>query len=337
MVLQKYYIGVDVAKETLDFALVHEGKLFTHESIKNEKKAIKKLLCQWSKEYEFDFKEVLTCMEHTGIYSYNLIQYLQETECKICIESAYNIKHSNGLQRGKNDKIDAERIALYGWRNRENLKEWKAPAEIIKQLKQLMNLRKNLLKCKKSLELFTKEMTGFEDKNIVKDQKQNCNKSIKALISDIENIEQKIMVLLKSDEELMKIYHILISVEGIGNVTAVMLIVTTNAFTTFTEGKKFACYAGVVPFEHTSGKSIRGRNKVSHFANKEIKTALHMCALSASYGKGELGEYYQRKISEGKNKMSVINAVRNKIVLRVFACVKNNKMYDKNQHRAGVA
>ncbi|MBX7183242.1 MAG: IS110 family transposase, partial [Bacteroidia bacterium] len=30
------------------------------------------------------------------------------------------------------------------------------------------------------------------------------------------------------------------------------------------------------------------------------------------------------------NKMSVINAIRNKIVLRIFACVRNEKKYEKN-------
>jgi transposase len=333
MLLQKYYIGVDVAKETLDFSLVCDGNTFCHSSIKNDKKDIKKLLKNWAKEFSFEFRELLVCMEHTGIYNYKLVQYLASTECIVCIDSAYNIKHSRGLQRGKNDKIDAERIALYAWRNREILKTWQAPETNIKKLKYLMNLRKNLLKCKSSLKLSTKEIIGFENNDIVKDQQRNCSKTLRAIDQDVKNVEHKILLYIKENERLNRIYEVLLSVEGIGFVSAVMFIVTTNGFTSFLEGKKFACYAGVVPFEHTSGKSIRGRTKVSHFANKEMKTALHMCALSAAYSKGELGEYYRRKILEGKNKMSVINAVRNKIVLRVFACVKNNKMYEKNLNK----
>lgn len=133
--------------------------------------------------------------------------------------------------------------------------------------------------------------------------------------------------IVKQDEELEKMYTILLSVEEIGKVTALMFLVTTNGFAHFSEAKKFACYAGVVPFECTSGKSIRGKNKVSHFANKEMKSALHLCALTLINSKGELGDYYRRKVAEGKNKMSVLNAMRNKIILRVFACIKNNKIY----------
>jgi transposase len=331
MMMQKYFIGVDVAKETLDFSLVYEGKVISHASIQNELKTIKNLLKQWSKENQFKYSETLVCMEHTGIYSYHLVQFLQQTECMICMEPAYTIKHSNGLQRGKNDKIDSARIAIFAWKNKELLKEWKAPKSIVKRLKQLMSLRKNIIKSKLSLELYTNELRGFSDKNSVKELKQSCRKSIAALQKDKEAIEHKMVSLLQTDDEVHRIYKILISVEGIGSITAILFIVTTNAFTSFTEGKKYACYAGVVPFDYSSGKSIRGRNKVSHLANKEVKTALHMGAIALCCGKGELGQFYQRKVAEGKNKMAVLNAVRNKIVLRAFSCVKNDRLYEKGR------
>jgi len=66
-------------------------------------------------------------------------------------------------------------------------------------------------------------------------------------------------------------------------------------------------------------------------ANKTFKTALYMYALSSTRVKGELQDYFLRKVAEGKNKMSVINALRNKIIQRVFVCVKNKTLYDKNR------
>lgn len=44
--------------------------------------------------------------------------------------------------------------------------------------------------------------------------------------------------------------------------------------------------------------------------------------------------YFERKVLEGKNKMSIINAVRNKLVHRVFAVVRDNRMYEDNYIRA---
>jgi transposase len=83
----------------------------------------------------------------------------------------------------------------------------------------------------------------------------------------------------------------------------------------------------VVPFEHSSGTSIKGRHRLSYFADKELKKLLHLSAMSVIRLDGELKEYYQRKVAEGKNKMSVLNAVRNKLVHRICAVVNQKRNY----------
>ncbi|MGY5850963.1 transposase [Salegentibacter sp. F14] len=140
-------------------------------------------------------------------------------------------------------------------------------------------------------------------------------------------MDNKIKQTINEDEHLKKLYKLVTSVKGIGKVSAIQIIVATNEFRSITEAKKFACFAGVAPFEHTSGTSVNGRAHVSHMADKSIKCALHMAALAAVRESGELQDYFLRKVGEGKNKMSVINAVRNKLILRVFACVRNNRLY----------
>ncbi len=112
-----------------------------------------------------------------------------------------------------------------------------------------------------------------------------------------------------------------------------MLIIHSNEFKKITGARKMACYAGVAPFKHQSGTSIMGRNKVSHLANKPLKTLWHMAALSAAHGKGELAKYYQRKVAQNKNKMLVLNAIRNKILHRIYACIKAQRMYEKEYVR----
>ena len=82
-------------------------------------------------------------------------------------------------------------------------------------------------------------------------------------------------------------------------------------FNAINDPKKLACHAGVAPFEHSSGSSVRGKTRVNHHARKSLKTLLHMAAMSALQVPGELQEYYQRKVAQGKNKILVINALRN--------------------------
>jgi transposase len=155
-------------------------------------------------------------------------------------------------------------------------------------------------------------------------------KPVEALSKAIEVIEKEIMKLIKSDERLNGLYKIITSVDGVGMVTAANIITTTNEFLSINEVKKYACYSGVAPFDHSSGSSIRGKTRVSHMANKKIKTLLHLAALSAIQVKGDIKDYYNRKVQEGKNKMSVLNAVRNKILQRIFACVRQNRIFVKN-------
>ena len=75
------------------------------------------------------------------------------------------------------------------------------------------------------------------------------------------------------------------SVPGVGMITALNVIVATDEFEKISEVKKFACYAGVAPFEHTSGTSIRGKTRVSKLANMTLKKLLHFsCHVSYSDG-----------------------------------------------------
>ena len=69
-------------------------------------------------------------------------------------------------------------------------------------------------------------------------------------------------------------------------------------------------------------------------ANKELKKMLHLCALSAIHYYPEFKQYYDRKRKEGKHSMSILNAIRNKIVLRVVAVVNNQRPYVQNPHKS---
>mgnify|MGYP003590142124 FL=1 len=96
----------------------------------------------------------------------------------------------------------------------------------------------------------------------------------------------------------------------------------------FNTPRELACYCGVVPFEYTSGKSVRAKPNVHFMANKKLKKQLHMCALSSITHHSEMRAYFNRKVQEGKNKMLVLNNVRNKIVHSICACVRQNRLYE---------
>ena len=135
------------------------------------------------------------------------------------------------------------------------------------------------------------------------------------------------MEIICNDEHLKKTFDLVTSVKGVGVILGTTMLVYTNCFTSFDDWRKFACYCGIAPFEYQSGTSIKGKTKISPFANKRLKSLLSNAACSSIQHNPEMKLYYERRIQEGKNKMSTQNIIRNKILARVFAVVNRGTQY----------
>ena len=326
-----YFVGIDVSKQHLDYAVVQDGKVLANQRGHNTAKGILKAIKGLQKQVKgLTIANSLFCLEHTGIYTYPLLNTFKQEGADIWLEQAIQIQRSLGVQRGKSDPVDARRIALYAYKNRQEARLWVPRREVVEELKELTNLRerclKNLSRHKKPIQ----ELKSHGNPGIAKMIEDACQAATQGERNTLAAIEAKIDQLFKQDAELGRLYQLVISVDGVGKCIAARMIVDTNEFKNIKEGKKYACYSGVAPFEHSSGSSVHSRSRVSHWANKGTKTLLHMGALSAIRIKGELRAYFQRKVAAGKNKMSVINALRNKLILRVFACVRDKTVYQKN-------
>ena len=152
--------------------------------------------------------------------------------------------------------------------------------------------------------------------------------SIKMIDRDVAKVELAMDSVIREDQRLHQLMRIVTSVPRVGKVIATEMIIHTNEFKSIQTAKKFASYSGIAPFAWNSGTSVRGKTRVSETANKELKALLHMASMGSLRNKKSfLAMYYERKVKEGKNKMSVLNAIRNKIVHRIYSCVKNNKFF----------
>jgi transposase len=325
----KFFVGIDVSKHALDFSVVTEGKEICNFRIENSVRAIKAAIKNLKKIDGFSIPHVLFCLEYTGIYNNYVTSTLQLMHANIWVEKAIQIKRSSGLQRGKSDKVDSQRIAFFAFRNHDRARLWTPPRVVIQQLKRLTRIRERLLVMTSQLKKPIKESEKFDPKEVFMLVKNSCQSTIKSLKADIKKVETQIREVIKSDASLKHLFELITSVNGVGKVIACDMIVNTNEFKNITESKKYACYSGVVPFEHSSGSSVRGRTRVSHFANKNSKRLLHMAAISSVRYAGELKTYWLRKLEEGKHKMIVLNAIRNKLIQRVFAVVKRGSKYER--------
>ena len=316
-------IGVDVSKLKLDFwILPHEKSL----QIVNDKKGFAAWML-WLKAHSVHLSEVLVVMEDTGHYSYAFELLLQHHQIGYVKKPAIEIKNSQGLIRGKSDHIDAARIARYGWLRREELTVAEYPTEAIMKLRDLLSYRDKLLRDRSGYKVRLKE--GLATARISKADflYREQLKDISYFDKKIVLIEKQIRLLIKANQRLQNNFELLQSIKGVGKITAAYVIAYTNNFTRFVSARKFNCYAGLAPFEHSSGKSIKGKTRVSHLANKHIKCILRLAAFVSVRYNHELKDYYQRRIKEGKNKMSVLNIIGSKLISRMFAVVKKQTPY----------
>lgn len=324
-----HFIGIDVSKETLDYCVLADNKVVEQGVIQNNLSEIKGWILDLKRK-KIPLKTALWCLEHTGVYGNLILQVLSKKKLSIWLENAVQIKLSQGMTRGKSDKIDAQRIAFYACVHEKKAKLYEPKRQVLITLQKLNGLRNVLLKSKLSIKKNISESARFLDKTTSGALNRSTTKALEGINKDITSIEVKMRNIVDKDDVLRELNKLIQSVDGVGIFTSIALLVTTNEFKDITCPIKYNCYAGLAPFNQQSGKSLKTRARVSNKANKKVKTLLHMAAISAiKIKESEFQKYYKRKTDEGKNGMTVINAIRAKIVARIFACVRDKRMYQR--------
>lgn len=317
-------IGIDISKSENEARLHSTQQTFKFD---NSKSGFKKLEKWILNNVHCQKRQLMIAYEHTGLYSYPLSVYLTENHYNYIVIPGLELKRSMGITRGKDDKIDAKRIANYTYEKRDKLVPYELPCKEIIQIKRLLSLREKLVKQRAGYIGTLGEYKRFLTKKDNESLFDIHEKMIDQLTKQINKIEKELDDVIKRDGQLKRMYDLIISIKGIGPQTALFLIAYTNGFTQFRKWRKFASYCGIAPFPNKSGISIRGKTKVSNLANKRIKTLLDLCAKTSIQYNMEMKIYYEKRISEGKSKMSTINAIRNKLLARVFAVVERGTPY----------
>lgn len=313
-------IGIDVSKQTIDVCVY---KQTVNRCFSNDQKGFG-LMIKWvSSVTTLDIS--LFCFENTGYYSLMLAVYLQQNNFRFSMLTPLEIKRSIGLVRGKTDAIDAYQIARYGWLHREEINQTILPGKHVLGLSQLLKVRDQFVKQKGSLQNILSAFQQIADLSekraitLLKQQICHLEKQVKKVESEIEGLLEQ--------NEFVSNYKLLRTIKGVGLIMAAQLIAHTNNFHSFERWRQFACYCGLAPFQHQSGSSIKGRTKVHPIADRKVKSLLTMAAISAIQHDSQLRAYYKRKVQDGKSKMSVLNAVKCKLVARAFSVIKRQTPY----------
>lgn len=320
-----YTLGVDVSKKTLD---IHCAELNQHIQVANDQQGFNHFL-KWCKLQSISLKESFMVMEYTGGYEYGLIQFCEAKQIKYTRISGLAIKRSMGIIRGKSDKVDAARIAQFGEEKHKLLSAAKPLNESIVQLKGLLAFRKRMVR-----DLAGFKATLSERKKMYMQSKSDViSTTIEKLIElnqeMVATLDQELMVIINQNQALKTNYDLLVSIRGIGKINAMMTIAYTENFVCFINPRSYAVYVGVIPFEYSSGTSVRGRKQTSNIANKELKQELNQAARSAIQWDPELKQYAERKM-QNKCYGIVLNNVKFKLILRMFSIVRRQTKFVDN-------
>lgn len=313
----KQIYGIDLSQEKFDVNFLCNNKVKSF-IVKNSLNSIVEFLEKLP-------KDAVLCAEHTGVYGELLIFIACCMKIPIALSSGYQIRHSLGLLKGKSDKVDAQRIREYGERFFDKLKFFQFPDEEMKELKELYNLRAQLVKERKMLlthEKAKKQMAynSLKTHEITKNLLTQLNKAI-------QDLEFEIATIIMSKDDLRANYKLITSVRGIGQVTACDLIIKTGNFKEIDNARKAASYAGICPFPNSSGKMVK-KSRVSSMADKELKTLLYLCSVVAVNRNPEYKLYFQRKRQEGKPYFLAMNNIANKLIRTIYSIVNSRKEYE---------
>jgi len=319
----KEFIGIDVSKATLDVFLYCKQ---LHAQFDNNKLGFRKMIKWIKQQSQSKDDEILFAFEHTGLYSLNLSLFLDEHQYAFTIISGLELKRSRGIKRGKNDKIDAKEIAGYAYEKKDRIRLYQMPSETILKLKRLTSYRERLVRDRAAFKNRLKGYKTFLD-SAERSQLIDSNKRmINALTEEIKTIESELYSLIKKDQKLLRQFKLINTVKCVGPQTALMMIILTDGFTRFETWRKFSSYAGIAPFPNESG-TYKGKARISQLANKRIKTLLSCCANCAIQYSPEMRIYFTARTGEGKNEMSTLNIIRNKLLSRIFAVVRRGTPY----------
>lgn len=325
----EFTLGVDVSKNTLDISC---SELNKHIRIDNGAAGFK-IFLKWCKELKIALSKSFLVMEYTGGYEYKLIQFCESKAISHTRISGLEIKRSLGITRGKNDKVDSSRIAQYGEEKHKSLKPSRPLNPLLISLRELLGFRKRLVRENAGYKASIKERRHMYQVSsqdfVIKTLSQKQKANIKAIAA----VETKMMAIVAKEENINRNYNLLCSIKGIGKVNALMTIAYTENFTSFTNPRSYAVYVGVVPFDYSSGVSIRGRKRISHIANKELKQELTQAAKCALAWDKEMRTYGENKMKTKCYKI-VLNNIKFKLILRMFAVVKKGEMYVENHRQA---
>ena len=318
--MERSVIGIDVAKDCLDVFLI-SGIRQAYKQFANHLDGYRQLV-GWLRHTQVD--QMHACLEATGQYSDGVAQYLYEQGLAVSVVNPARIKAygRSKLQRNKTDKADAELIARFCAEQKPGL--WTPPPTYFKELQALVRRLDDL---QINLDQEHNRLRSGTQSRLVIDGLQT---HIAFLKKQIELVKRAIQDHINQCPELKQQQELLISIPGVGKLTAAKLLGEVRSITEFEGARQLAAYAGLTPKNFFSGSSVRKKSILTKTGNANLRKILYMPAISAKRWNPIIKAFCDRLLAGGHRPMEVIAAAMRKLLHLAYGILKSGRPFDPN-------
>lgn len=312
------WIGIDVAKETLQACLLRPSGKPLAKPFANDLQGFAKLV-RWAKSQGGETLHF--CMESTGAYSQGLAHYLSESGEMVSVVNPARVKYF-GMGEGilnKTDKVDARVIALYCRDKHPDAWRMSQP-----EVRQLAGLVRRLEAIDDHL---TQEKNRLSEPGVLPEVGASIQAHIQFLEAEAQRLSQQIRDHIHGDPRLREDEELLTSITGIGQKTAHWILAELPDVTQFDTAKSAAAFAGLSPLEYTSGTSVKKRTRLSKAGNRWLRKALYMPALVAVRFNPVIAAFYQRLLEAGKHPKAALGAAMRKLLMIAYGVLKSREPF----------
>lgn len=320
------YVGIDVAAATVSVAVMSPDQsmqpVFT---VEQTEAGITGLIAHLVAMGQ-PVSQIHVAMEATGTYWMRLANRLHQAGFAVSVVNPSQAYHyaQAWLQRAKTDAVDAQTLARLVCQMEPEL--WVPDPAVYEELEQRLVERESLLSIRQQLR---NQLHALHHRATVVAAVEARKQALLATIqTQIDTIEREIDDLMQQDHALTRPAQLLQSIKGIGAISAAWLLVATHNFTDCQTPKQVAAYAGVVPYKHESGTSIRRREQIGHAGHARLRRALYMATLSATRHNPAIKTFYDRLRDKGKPMKVARCAAARKLIHMAWAVVTNQTPYD---------
>ncbi len=316
--MEQRVLGIDVAKDTLDIAL-SDGVHLNHGQFSNDQKGHEQLE-QWLRKQTNS--SIHICLEATGQYGDGVAEYLFAQGFPVSVVNPARIKHygNSKLRRNKTDKADAELIAEYCLREKPAI--WTPPPASFKDLQALVRHLEDLQGAK--LQESNRLLSGVHTSFVVESLTSLCE----FLDDQIKQTKKAIQDHINQHEELKRMQTLLVTIPGIGKLTAAKLLGEIRNILDFQSARQLAAYAGLTPRNFLSGTSVHKKSRLSKTGNANLRKALFMPAIVATKYNPIVHSFCARLSESGLKPMEVVGAAMRKLLHLVFGILKTGRPFD---------